>query len=138
MANKKIKVMILDGISEPVITEITDSLDEYYKIIGCRVIELPERKIGGIRYWIICDEEFLLTESQSPENISSICYRDGKCAEIILGKIIIVKPGRGGKCASLTDEDIERIRENIGVPTKVYNYFSKICICGGQTLKHDY
>ena len=55
-----------------------------------------------------------------------------------LGKIIIVKPGRGGKCASLTDEDIEHIRENIGVPTKVYNYFSKICICGGQTLRHDY
>lgn len=42
--------------------EIEDSLDEFYRILNCSLVDMPVRKIGNKYFTIICDDEGLFAE----------------------------------------------------------------------------
>lgn len=112
MADKMIKVMVLDTkaeseLDEFTVREIKDDLDTFYDIIGCRCIDIPRRQIGGEYYDIICDDEGLL------KDYPQVAIVDKSLQPMIVGTIIITKSDDEGELVSLSDEDIARIRGEV-------------------------
>lgn len=105
-----IKVLVLDvnaesELEELTVREIEDELHTYYEIIGCRCIDIPRRKIGGVYYDIICDDEGLLKDYPKPSMI------DNSLQPMIVGTVVIAKSDdESGEMVSLDDEDIARIK----------------------------
>lgn len=100
---------------------IENSLQSFYKIIGCKYIEMPVRKIGDKNYVIICDEEFLLKEHTN-DDISAVWFKDRLVQEVFMGNLIIVNNDyENGNVASLDLEDIKRISDNFDGGLLHYN-----------------
>ncbi len=86
---------------------IQRDLKEYYALLGCRLIEMPTRRIGvrnGRRYTIICDEEGLFAEQPK---ISAI---DNLGRPMLVGNLFIVKVDEEGNTVGLDSNDIEHIK----------------------------
>lgn len=107
---KEITVMILKAgdNSFPTVETIKDDLDEFYKIIECNTIDIVSRKIGGIYYDIICDEEALLKDSP----VVSVVSKDG--SPLICGNIIICN-SKEGELKSLSNTDIYNLIKYLGI-----------------------
>lgn len=83
-------------------------LEDYYKSIGCRTIDIANRSIAGKRYDIICDDEGLFVEDPK---ISAI---DGLGQPMLVGNLIIAgEADADGNLTDLSDADIEHIQANI-------------------------
>ena len=55
------KFLLLDVKNEKVETvDIEPTLDEYYRLLDCRCIDIPSRIIGGRVFDIICDTRVFL------------------------------------------------------------------------------
>ena len=54
------KMLLLDVRNNEVKTVEANGLEDYYKYIGCSVIDIVRRKIGDLAVEIICDDEALL------------------------------------------------------------------------------
>lgn len=107
------KVMVIDtGKLEPQIVETEGGLQEWYRLIGCRLIDISSRKIGGRYYDIIYDDEFLYKER------GKVTALDTEQQPVLVGNLVICNhDGKGGE-TGLTDMDIARIREHIVVLTE--------------------
>lgn len=85
-----------------------NDFEDFYKLIGCRVVEIVERVIAGSPYSIICDEEGLYVENP---RISAL---DGKGQPMLVGNLIITRiVNDEGDMRDLTDADIQHIKKNI-------------------------
>ena len=107
------KVFIIDTKKrKSYISEIKDELEDYYRVIGCRLIDIQSRAIDGVYYDFICDDEGLFTEKA----IVSAVSQDGKPQ--LVGSIIICKYDEttGGE-KGLEDEDIKRISDRLAIAT---------------------
>lgn len=106
-----IKVVVLDTKAEETnqyqVREIENDLDTYYDIIGCRCIDIPQRKIGNHYYDIIVDDEGLL---QSDPIISAV---DKTGSPMLVGTLIVCQSNEEGETIGLTDEEIEEVRKNV-------------------------
>lgn len=84
-------------------------LEDYYRLIGCDCIDIVARKIGDKYFEIICDDEGLLKENP---RISAIDKNKMKPA--LVGNLLIAGPtDEDGELTSLTDKDIELIKNNL-------------------------
>lgn len=101
------------------VIEINPKLDEYYRLLDCKTIDVTQRYIGGRLYDIIVDDEGLLKE---PNKIKTSCinpasYIEGntyRCNDFLVGKVLISKyDEENEKHLTLTDEDIKNIQSNI-------------------------
>lgn len=85
-----------------------DGLESYYKLIGCRCIDIIRRKIGNRYYEIICDDEGLMVD----QPIISSVNRRGEIMTV--GNIIITgKADYEGNLTGLTDNEINYIQRQI-------------------------
>lgn len=63
-AGRKITGVLVDVTTRTAAkVTVEKDLDSYYKILNCRCIDIVRRGIGGKRFYIICDDEALLTSS---------------------------------------------------------------------------
>lgn len=87
-----------------------NGLDDYYKYIGCRCIDIVRRKIGGLPVEIVCDDEGLLVENPK----LSALDMDGQ--PTLFGNLLIAS-GRvvDGELTELTTEEMYHIAEHLGV-----------------------
>ena len=85
-----------------------NSLQDYYDLIGCNLIEIVSRKIGRKRFDVICDEEG--TFAAEPK-ISAI---DNLGTPMFVGNLIICgQADEEGKLTDLSSRDINYIKKRI-------------------------
>lgn len=100
VVNEKIELKTLE-------TNEGSMLDEYYKLLNCRSIDIVQRKIGGKHYDIICDDEGLLFEDWKPA--MAIVDENSEIKQLLAGNLFIVLNDNQGNLRSLTKEDAVRI-----------------------------
>ena len=96
--------------------DIEPTLKEYYRMLGCDCIDITVRRIGGVPYNIIVDDEGLL----KPNRVSACCVSPKKANgtfEVLAGNLLIfgIDPDNyehGNK--SLDADDVENIKMSIG------------------------
>ena len=54
--------LLLDVMENKVEVVEVNGLDDYYRLIGCSLVDITQREIAGKYYEIICDDEGLLRE----------------------------------------------------------------------------
>ena len=64
------KMLMIDVENREVKMVEANSLDDYYKLIGCRTIDIISRSIGDVRVEIVIDDEGALVENPKPSGIS--------------------------------------------------------------------
>lgn len=110
---RKIKGLLV-GIGEPRPIEIEDDLEEFYKLLNCRYIDIQERFIGKTCYDFVIDDEGRLDERK----ICGVSIPAEGYQETICGPFLIFRgPEEGdGKEHSLTKEDLYEIGAHIAPP----------------------
>lgn len=83
------------------------TLDEYYSLLECELIDIQSRMIGGNRYDIICDDEALFHGDAKISAISN----DGKV--MFVGNLLVVKHNGEGGETSLTDDEAKDVMAHI-------------------------
>lgn len=86
---------------------IENSLSGFYRALNCSTIDIVERKVGGVPYDFICDDEALL---KPPAKVSAIA-KDR--SPMLAGNLFLCKSTPDGESTSLSPEDITHIKENI-------------------------
>ena len=110
------KMLLLDVYNNEVKAVETNGLEDYYKLIGCEIIDIVRRKIGDITVEIVCDDEGTLVEHPK---VSAIDIAGQPC---LYGNLLVA----GGKVidgnlTDITDEEIEYIKQYlIEVKTSYY------------------
>ena len=118
---EEIKFILIDPFNDETnlngeVVQIEPNLENYYKLLDCKTIDITTRYIGGKPYDIIVDDEGLLKENNIscinpasyliPEN-----YRQN---DLLAGKVLITKyDEESGKNISLSNEDIKNIQNHI-------------------------
>ena len=106
---------------------VDDTLEGYYKLLDVETIDIVTRKIGGVYYDIVCDDDALL----KPVKVASMIDEYGWT--MLVGNLFIVRSDGEGGLVSLTDDDVIRIlgclKKNMVLP-----YIGII----GDVLEGDY
>lgn len=89
------------------VREIEDRLEDYYEAIGCRCIEIVERKIGRKWFDVICDEEGTFV---ADPKISAI---DNLGTPMFVGNLIIAHHDDEGNMTGLSNKEIEYVSNRI-------------------------
>ena len=111
------KMLMLDVENKDVKMVEANGLDDYYKLIGCRTIDIIHRRIGDVEVEIVCDDEGVLVENPKPSGINV----DG--TPVLFGNLLIAS-GRitdDGELTELTEAEIDEIMGNVAtISTSVY------------------
>lgn len=102
---------IIDVMSKThheVAIEGNGNLDQYYRLIGCRCIDITERRIGDKRFNVVCDDEGLLVERPR------FSVYDKKHDPMMAGTVILFGVDeQSWDLRSLTDDEVEAIKGSI-------------------------
>lgn len=79
------------------------SLENYYRLLDCRLIDIPSRRIGDHYYDIICDDEGLLKGDPIVTAINS----DGDA--MLVGSLLVLKHDDEGNEIGLTAEEVREV-----------------------------
>ena len=90
----------------PKVREIENSLESFYKIIGCDMIDIVQIEVEGKFFDVICDDEFLLKEKPVPT-----LFIDNE--NVLCGNLIFMTCDEEGNTQGLTDEDIQKLTNYI-------------------------
>lgn len=102
------KALFLDTVNKTVREVNASTLEDYYKLIGCRCIDIVTRRIGRKVYDIIIDDEGLLTDDPI---ISAI---DDLGRVMLVGNLIICGTADAeGELRDLDLTDIKYIRKRV-------------------------
>ena len=111
------KMLMLDVEKRDVKMVEANSLDDYYKFIGCNYVDIIHRRIGDVEVEIVLDDEGVLVENPKPSGISI----DGTL--LLFGNLLIAS-GRvtdDGELTELTEEEVDEIMDNVAtITTSVY------------------
>lgn len=108
------KALFIDTENKETKVVNPQGLEDYYKLIGCDLVEIVNRKIGRKRYEIICDEEGTFRDDPK---ISAI---DDLGRAMLVGNLIIAgNVDDEGELTDLTANDIQYIGKRIQtMPTR--------------------
>ena len=97
--------------------DIEDRIEEYYRLIGCDLIDIVSRTIGGKVFDLIVDDEGLLKENFITAAESRFEEtKDFKGCDCLAGNIVITGfADEEGNLTSLTKEDVDLILKHIGL-----------------------
>ena len=110
---EEIKGIFIDSANKKVeVITIENTVDTFYRLLKCRIIECPWRRIAGHRMIIVCDGEFLL-KKHGLENLSGICLKDKKIIERLYGNLFITKFDGIDDFTSLDDDEISDVLSHI-------------------------
>ena len=111
------KYLLLDVKNREVKTVEANGLDDYYKIIGCRTIDIISRSIGDVRVEIVLDDEGSFVKNPK---VSAIGI-DG--TPMLYGNLFVAS-GRvtdDGELTELTEDEVAELMNNIAtITTSVY------------------
>ena len=111
------KYLLLDVENREVKMVEANDLEDYYRLIGCRTIDIVSRSIGDVRVEIIIDDEGALVDNPKVSGI----YIDG--TPMLFGNLLVAS-GRvteDGELTELTRAEIDEIMDNIAtITTSVY------------------
>ena len=111
------KYLLLDVKNREVKMVEANGLDDYYKLIGCRTIDIVSRIIGDVEVEIIIDDEGALVEHPK---VSAFGI-DGK--PMLFGNLLVAS-GRiteYGELTELTEEEVDEIMDNVTtITTSIY------------------
>ena len=89
------------------IVSVADELEEYYKLLGCSLIEIVDRRIAPDHtkklFSIVCDEEGLCKNEPRISAISSFGEID------LVGDLFITGASKNGHLTSLEADDADEI-----------------------------
>ena len=111
------KYLLLDVKNREVKTVEANGLDDYYRLIGCRTIDIVNRIIGDVRVEIVLDDEGALVKNPKVSAISI----DG--TPMLYGNLLVasVRVTDDGDLAELTEAEIDEIKDNVAtITTSVY------------------
>lgn len=99
--------MLLVDVKNCVVKPVdVNGLDDYYDLIGCRCIDIVNRRIGKRRFEIICDDEGLLVDKPI---MSAVSYMG---EPMLMGNLLIAGGEViDGELTPITDVEIEYIKE---------------------------
>lgn len=109
------KVILLDTEKkQPQVIETEGGLEEWYRLLRVRLIDIQSLHLNGVYYDFIADEEGLFHERAKPTVL------DHTNAPLIVGNVIICRCNEEtGEEIGLTDADIsELLKHVIGVKEK--------------------
>lgn len=103
--NQKTKQLIIEDMV------FIDTLDNLYKLLECKTIDIQVRYINGKPYDLIFDDEYLINgKSQEPLNVVALGTRNNDILEAIFGNLIICGIANDkGEETSLNENDIKAI-----------------------------
>lgn len=103
----EIKAIVLNVNAGTVeVMDIEDELQTYYDLIGCDLIDIVSRRIGGKVYSIVCDDEGALIDKPK------VSAWDEDMMPRLFGNLVITNRD-GPELASLTAEDVDRILNKV-------------------------
>lgn len=91
------------------VIEIADNLQAFYKRLGCRLIDIVQRKIGRRWFDVMCDDEGLFVEEPK---ISAI---DNLGNMMFVGNLMFFRHDKEGNLKGLSEEDLNYILDRIQV-----------------------
>lgn len=102
------KMLLLNVTNETVTVVDAETLDDFYKLLGCDCIDIVNRRVGKMSFDIICDDEGLFVNDPK---ISAI----GNMGEVVLvGNLLLCKgTDKNGDLLPLEDEDIAYLKRYI-------------------------
>ena len=100
------KMLLLDVQNNDVKVVEADGLEDYYKYIGCSVIDIVRRRIGDLTVEIVCDDEGTFVEHPK---VSAVDIVGQPC---LYGNLLVA----GGKVidgnlTELTEDEIDYIKQ---------------------------
>jgi len=108
---KELRMMLLDTKTQELkVVMVEDELEKFYELLDCSCIDIVERKIGGVYYDIICDDEGLLTEHPI---ISAVDVSSGNPEPMLFGNLLICHNDGEGNQSELEPDDCFDIRDNL-------------------------
>ena len=111
------KMLLLDVVNKDVRMVEANTLDDYYRLIGCDYVDIIHRRIGDVEVEIVLDDEGLLVEDPKPSGISVN-------GSIMLWGNLLIASSRvtdDGELTELTEEEIDEIMDNVAtISTSVY------------------
>ena len=96
------KMLMIDVENRKVEMVEANGLKDYYKLIGCRCIDIVRRTIGDVEVEIVLDDEGFLVESPKPSGI------DVTGTPTLYGNLLIAS-GRVTEDGDLTELDQDEI-----------------------------
>lgn len=115
--------MLLIDVNENKVKVVdVDGLGDYYKYIGCRCIDIVNRKIGDKRFEIICDDEGLFVENPKTSAIT----QSGR--PLLVGNLLIAGDTViDGELTPITANDVDYI----------YNFVIDVFSFNGENLTRN-
>ena len=111
------KMLMIDVENKDVRLVEANTLDDYYRLIGCDYVDIISRSIGDIRVEIVIDDEGALVKNPK---VSAIDI-DG--TPMLYGNLLIAS-GRvtdDGELTELTDAEVDEIMDNVAtITTSIY------------------
>lgn len=110
------KFLFLDVYNNRLEMVEANCLKDYYKLIGCRTIDIVSRKIGDIDVEIVIDDEGALVRTPKVSAVDII-------GQTSLYGNLLVASGRvteDGELTELTQDEIDAILENVAEVTTGY------------------
>ena len=106
------KILLLDVKNRDVKMVEANGLDDYYRLIGCRTIDIVSRSIGDVRVEIVLDDEGALVDKPKASAIDI----DG--TPMLFGNLLDAS-GRviDGELTELTQEEVDERMDNIATTT---------------------
>ena len=86
---------------------IDNTLEGFYKALGCSVIEIHEAVVGGETFVIVCDEEGRLKD-----NFVSVADNAGR--PVIVGPVLLCRHNGEGDLTPLNEFDVNLINSRVG------------------------
>lgn len=118
------KALLLDVMEGKVETVDADGVEEFYKLLHCTTIDIVQRIIGDRWYDIVCDDNGTFVEDP---RISAV---DSKGQMMLVGNLLICGlADADGVLTSLSEEDIEHIKESIQKVKTVMHPEGLLMIC---------
>lgn len=104
------RVLLIDTEkTAPQIIETPGGLNEWYRLIGCELIDIQARTIAGREYDIITDDEALYKQGAKVSGI------DKNQQPQLVGNLVICKCDDQGNETGLSDEDIAHLMKHIAI-----------------------
>ena len=111
------KMLLLDVKNRDVKMVEANDLEDYYRLIGCRTIDIVSRTIGDVKVEIVLDDEGAIIDKPK---VSAIDI-DG--TPMLFGNLLVAS-GRAtedGELTELTRAEIDEIMDNVAtITTSVY------------------
>jgi len=88
--------------------EFRDELDELYRLLDVRTIDIVTRRVAGLEFTIVCDDEGLLIDRPRPSAI------DESRHAMLVGPLLFTAGTHGEDLEGLTDDDVKILTRSVG------------------------